>query len=250
MAEEDNSKQKTCFVVMDFGKKTDFETGCVLDLHKSYRNMIKPAVEAAGLKFIRADEIVHSGLILSNYGYLTEMDGNMETYYSRLKDSNGKTVPADVYCAVADQDANVKTAKTFRGQSYYSSHTDAQYQSLIILLRYLTKYYNFPRKFLPETKRYEATDDVLNFKGIVTHFNYRSDSMWDIGPGFDWDKLINGVQADEFKPKFNSSQPSGITGSVPEKSKPGIQSEEEMEQFLPAAKDASKEDDPYDEAGV
>lgn len=55
--------QKTCFVVMGFGKKTDFETGRILDLDASYQNMIKPAVEAAGLKCIRADEIVHSGLI-------------------------------------------------------------------------------------------------------------------------------------------------------------------------------------------
>jgi hypothetical protein len=55
--------QKTCFVVMGFGKKTDFETGRILDLDKSYKNLIKPAVLAAGLKCIRADEIVHSGLI-------------------------------------------------------------------------------------------------------------------------------------------------------------------------------------------
>src|SRR6476660_9129662 len=53
----------TCFVVMGFGKKTDFETGRVLDLDQSYINLIKPAIEAAGLKCIRADEIVHSGLI-------------------------------------------------------------------------------------------------------------------------------------------------------------------------------------------
>src|SRR5215218_456332 len=53
----------TCFVVMGFGKKTDFETGRTLDLDMSYQNMIKPAVEAAGLKCIRADEIVHSGVI-------------------------------------------------------------------------------------------------------------------------------------------------------------------------------------------
>src|SRR5712691_5792783 len=53
----------TCFVVMGFGKKTDFETGRVLDLNQSYLNLIKPAVEASGLKCIRADEIVHSGLI-------------------------------------------------------------------------------------------------------------------------------------------------------------------------------------------
>ncbi len=48
---------------MGFGKKTDFETGRVLDLDQSYLSLIKPAVEAARLKCIRADEIVHSGLI-------------------------------------------------------------------------------------------------------------------------------------------------------------------------------------------
>src|SRR5918993_5630999 len=53
----------TCFVVMGFGKKTDFETGRTLDLDKTYKNLIKPAVEAAGFKCVRADEIVHSGLI-------------------------------------------------------------------------------------------------------------------------------------------------------------------------------------------
>jgi hypothetical protein len=52
-----------CFVIMGFGKKTDFETSRVLDLDASYRDLIKPAVEAAGLKCVRADEIVHSGLI-------------------------------------------------------------------------------------------------------------------------------------------------------------------------------------------
>jgi len=60
---------------MGFGKKTDFETGRVLDLDQSYINLIKPAVEAAGLKCIRADEIVHSGLIdLPMYEQLLKAD--------------------------------------------------------------------------------------------------------------------------------------------------------------------------------
>src|SRR5437763_15539772 len=60
----DSAPEKgTCFVVMGFGKKTDYETGRVLDLDHSYLNLIKPSAEAAGLKCIRADEIVHSGLI-------------------------------------------------------------------------------------------------------------------------------------------------------------------------------------------
>jgi len=53
----------TCFVVMGFGKKTDFQTGRVLDLNKSYQYMIKPAAEEAGLECVRADEIVNAGLI-------------------------------------------------------------------------------------------------------------------------------------------------------------------------------------------
>ena len=49
----------TCFVVMGFGKKTDYKTGRTLDLDQSYWQMIKPAVQRAGLECVRADEIVH-----------------------------------------------------------------------------------------------------------------------------------------------------------------------------------------------
>jgi len=52
----------TCFVVQGFGKKTDYTDGRVLDLDASYA-VIKSAVEAAGLKCVRADEIMHSGTI-------------------------------------------------------------------------------------------------------------------------------------------------------------------------------------------
>ncbi len=54
---------RRCFVVMGFGVKTDLATGRKLDLDKSYKNMIKPVVEANGLKCVRADEIRHSGTI-------------------------------------------------------------------------------------------------------------------------------------------------------------------------------------------
>ena len=53
----------TCFVVMGFGKKTDYRSGRVLNLDKSYKNIIKPAVIAAGYECIRADEIQHAGNI-------------------------------------------------------------------------------------------------------------------------------------------------------------------------------------------
>jgi len=64
MPPEESPKPKgTCFVVMGFGKKTDFETGRTLDLDKTYKYIIKPAVTDAGLECTRADEIPHSGVI-------------------------------------------------------------------------------------------------------------------------------------------------------------------------------------------
>jgi hypothetical protein len=48
---------------MGFGTKVDFATGRKLNLDATYQNLIKPAVEDAGLECWRADEIVHSGNI-------------------------------------------------------------------------------------------------------------------------------------------------------------------------------------------
>lgn len=73
----------TCFVVQGFGKKTDFTDGRVLDLNASYE-IIKAAVEAAGLKCIRADEIQHSGTIdVPMYQQLLQADlviADLSTY--------------------------------------------------------------------------------------------------------------------------------------------------------------------------
>lgn len=60
---------------MGFGKKTDLSTGKTLDLDKTYKNIIKPAVEKAGLQCVRADEIQDSGLIdKSMYALLMHAD--------------------------------------------------------------------------------------------------------------------------------------------------------------------------------
>lgn len=57
-----SATKKMCFVVQGFGEKTDFRTGRKLDLDASY-DVIKEAVENAGLECIRADEIQHSQII-------------------------------------------------------------------------------------------------------------------------------------------------------------------------------------------
>jgi len=57
--------QKTCFVVMGFGQKTDYQANPprVLDLDRTFKNIIQPAVEACGVECIRADKIIHSTVI-------------------------------------------------------------------------------------------------------------------------------------------------------------------------------------------
>ncbi len=60
---------------MGFGKKTDFETGRVLDLDATFEAIIKPASEANDLRVIRGDEIMHSGIIDSHmYDMLLRAD--------------------------------------------------------------------------------------------------------------------------------------------------------------------------------
>src|SRR5215510_6894443 len=53
----------SCFVIMDYGKKTDFKQNKNFDLDKTYRNIIKPAAQMAGYTCERADEIQHAGVI-------------------------------------------------------------------------------------------------------------------------------------------------------------------------------------------
>ena len=58
-------RMTTCFVIMGFGKKFDHsgQKKRELDLDATYNAIIKPAVVAAGLTCVRADEVAHSGVI-------------------------------------------------------------------------------------------------------------------------------------------------------------------------------------------
>lgn len=62
---------------MGFGKKTDHSTGYsrTLDLDKTYKNIIQPAVLKSGYECVRADEIQDSGIIdRSMYALLIQSD--------------------------------------------------------------------------------------------------------------------------------------------------------------------------------
>lgn len=123
---------------------------------------------------------------ISNIGYLKKIGNHLVTVYSDKDD----------YCELDEDYYYTKLDTPFRGQEYYATFSDKQYNSLISLLRYLTAEYDIPRAFLPEDKRYiTGTESELpNFKGITSHVNYRTSGKWDIGPAFDWERVINGVQ--------------------------------------------------------
>ena len=75
MPEDKVDNRPICFVVMGFGKKTDFESGRTFDLDRTYEGIIAPASIAAGFRPIRADEILHSSVIdLPMYEMLLRAD--------------------------------------------------------------------------------------------------------------------------------------------------------------------------------
>lgn len=121
---------------------------------------------------------------LSNVAYLREKNGMLVDPYGAE------------YCSTADEDAFQKLDTAYRGYTTFATFTDAQYKSLINLLRYLTATYKIPAEFLPEPQRYDVYKDVASFKGITTHVNYQPQSYgkWDIGPAFDWTRVMAGVQ--------------------------------------------------------
>jgi hypothetical protein len=54
--------QSLCFVLMPFGKKPG-QAGSLIDFDSVYRELIAPAITAAGLEPLRADEEMTGGII-------------------------------------------------------------------------------------------------------------------------------------------------------------------------------------------
>jgi N-acetyl-anhydromuramyl-L-alanine amidase AmpD len=152
------------------------------------------------------------GIEVSNIGPL-KLSGNV------LIDYYGNE-----YCTLDQKEAYHKLDAPYRGYDYYASFTDKQYDELIILLRYLTSVYDAPRTFLPEETRAElfaSSDEANDFKGIASHVNFRTDKF-DIGMAFDWQRVIEGVQAEQYQPTHRIA--SRAFGPLPD-----INSVEELE---------------------
>ena len=68
-------RRMTCFVVTGFGRKTDFTTGRVLDLDKTYEQLVQPAFDRVGINAFRAIDANLTGSIDSiMYQWLYEAD--------------------------------------------------------------------------------------------------------------------------------------------------------------------------------
>ncbi|MFK7947501.1 MAG: N-acetylmuramoyl-L-alanine amidase [Saprospiraceae bacterium] len=136
------------------------------------------------------------GIEISNYGPLFKKGNELHTYYSSAV--SPRNTKKDVYCTLDDTDQYIKLPKKFRNIEYFTKFTDEQYHSIIVLLRYLTTAYKIPRKFVDEASRFKTVSSASSqFKGICSHVNFRTDKS-DIGPAFDWDRVIAGVTADVY----------------------------------------------------
>ncbi len=148
------------------------------------------------------------GIEISSYGPLVKKGDNLETIYS-------KRPGHDVYCSINDKDQYIELDEPYRGYKYYSTFTDEQYESIIVLLRYLTARYEIPRAFVDKDKRFEATAEGANFSGIITHVNSRADKV-DIGPAFDWDRVTNGVAAAQYPISESAGRVAEIESEIEE----------------------------------
>jgi N-acetyl-anhydromuramyl-L-alanine amidase AmpD len=118
---------------------------------------------------------------ISNIAWLEKVGQNLVSSYSKT----------DVYCGLAENAYYTKLATPYRGQTYFTTFTAAQYESLSKLLKLLlAKYPAISGHFLDVPQRYEYLPNPAVHKCIMSHVNFRPADKWDIGPAFDWDKVL------------------------------------------------------------
>lgn len=128
------------------------------------------------------------GIEMSNIGFLRKApNGDFHTIYST----------SDIYCSARQTAYYQKLPTPYRAERYYAKFTQAQYRSLILLLRFLTARYNIPRKLLTPQLRFDPFASAAvaeDFKGICSHVNFRPSGKWDISPAFEWNKMEKGLK--------------------------------------------------------
>ena len=159
------------------------------------------------------------GIEISNWGPLKEDGGG-----------NLLTDGGAWYCSMDQTDAYIKLSKPYRDRMYYATMTPQQYESVIILLRYLTSepVIGIKKNFLPAGQRdqlFASNQAARDFEGICCHTNFRPSGKWDLcEEAFDWEKIIAGLSG-EFKPELTVD-----TGAKSLLTRPKIRTEAQMEE--------------------
>ncbi|MEM9986716.1 MAG: hypothetical protein AAF804_16615, partial [Bacteroidota bacterium] len=111
------------------------------------------------------------------------------------------------FCTLDDVEAYTKLSTPYRGAEYFAKPTDLQYDSVILLLRYLTEsksnleggqsFVPVKRAFMPAGTRgdlFASGQAAKDFEGICCHTNFRPTGKWDYPEeGFDWKRVVDGV---------------------------------------------------------
>jgi len=121
------------------------------------------------------------GIELSNIGPLTRENGDLYNIYNQK------------YCSIDEEDFYEKIEIPFRKYSYFATITEEQYTSLRELLIYLCDKYSIPHTILPENQRFRlftSKKQAQLYQGICSHVNYRAYGKVDLGPAFNWDRII------------------------------------------------------------
>ena len=105
------------------------------------------------------------GIEISNYGPLSEKDGNMVDAYG------------NTYCTTWE--TNYYERMDYRGKTAFATMSSVQICAVAALIEYLCDKHSIPMTFSCTDEVFRSADEALSFEGIFMHSNVRKDK-------FDW----------------------------------------------------------------
>lgn len=105
------------------------------------------------------------GIEVSNYGPLSEKDGNMVDAYG------------NTYCTTWE--TNYYERRDYRGKTAFATMPNGQICAVAALIEYLCDKHSIPMTFSCTDEVFRTADEALSFEGIFMHSNVRKDK-------FDW----------------------------------------------------------------
>lgn len=159
----------TCVVVSEDGKIHQcfsskywgHHLGCTLDIFTRNKIPYVYRINTKGVKYVANNEILNQQCIaieIDSWGGLTNKDGKWVSY-------TGAVVPDDQV---------IKYEKPFRGYSAFQKYTDAQIDSVVMLLKYWGEIYGIPLEYNDDIWDVN-TRALRGDKGVFVHDSYRYD---------------------------------------------------------------------------